>query len=183
MLTAYLLFKSLHIVGFVSWFAGMFFLVRLFVNHVESNEKSEPERTILHNQFIGMESRVYRFIMNSALWLTFICGFSMIAIGWKLGLDWLFQTWFQVKLLLLVLLIGYHVWCKKLIGKLERGEPTFNSFEFRLFNEIPTLFLVAIVLLGVFKNTLHPIVTLIGLIIFAGLMFMGAKKYKARRNT
>jgi protoporphyrinogen IX oxidase len=182
MLTAYQLLKTLHIVGFVSWFAGMFFLVRLFVNHVEALTKSEPDRSILDASFRGMEGRVYRIIMTPAMVFTFICGFSMVGLGTKLGLEWLFQTWFQWKLLLLAALLGYHIWCKKILEATERGEKTFDSFQFRLFNEVPTLFLVAIVLLGVFKNTLNPWATIIGLTIFAGLMYFGASKYRAKRK-
>jgi uncharacterized integral membrane protein (TIGR00701 family) len=130
MLTAYQIFKSLHIVGFVSWFAGMFFLVRLFVNHVEALAKTEPERSILDASFRGMEGRVYRIIMTPAMVFTFICGFSMVGLGTKLGLDWLFQNWFQAKLLFLAALLGYHFWCKKILEKMERGEKTFDSFQY-----------------------------------------------------
>lgn len=182
MLTAYLLCKTLHIIGFVSWFAGMFFLVRLFVNHVEANGKPEPERSILHAQFVGMEGRVYRIIMNPAMMLTFLFGWSLVFFGWKLGLDWLYQAWFHAKLLLLTGLLGYHFWCKKLVGQMARGEATFDSFQFRLFNEVPTLFLVAIALLAVFKNGLNGWATAIGLFIFGGLMFLGARKYRQKRG-
>ncbi len=182
MLTAYQLLKSLHIVGFVSWFAGMFFLVRLFVNHVEAMARPAAEREILTAHLLGMEGRVYRIIMTPAMIFTFICGFSMVAIGAKLGLDWIYQSWFQMKFLLLAGLVGYHFWCKKILADLENGRPTFDSFQFRLFNEVPTLFLVAIVLLGVFKNTLNPAATIFGLAVFGGLMFLGARKYRNRRK-
>ncbi len=178
MLTAYLLCKSLHVVGFVSWFAAMFFLVRLFVNHVEANAKAEPERGILLCHLIGMEDRVYRIIMRPALVLTLVCGFSMIFIN----PDLIHQNWLQAKLVLLAGLVGYNFWCKKIMADLAANRPVFDSFGMRLFNEVPTLFLVAIVLLAVFKNGLNPFWGTGGLAAFAGLMWLGASKYRKNRE-
>ncbi len=174
------LFKSLHIVGFVAWFAGLFYLVRMFVYHVEALAKPQPERDILARQFNLMEWRVYRIILGPAVVLTWACGTVML---FEHGGDWLRENWWMhVKLVLLLLLTGYHHSCKGIIRKLERGEVPFTSFQFRLLNEVPTLLLVAIVLLAVYKNSFNVWYMLAGILGFGGLLFAGAKLYKRSRE-
>ena len=175
-----LFFKSLHFVGFVAWFAGMFYLVRMFVYHVESMAKTEPERDILTSQFNLMERRVYQIICNPAMAITWICGLAMIYLY---GVEWLkVNWWMHVKLTLLVLLTAYHFYSKTIILRLEKGEMAFTSFQFRLMNEVPTLFLVAIVLLAVYKNAFNVWYTLVGMIGFGVLLFIFATLYKKRRE-
>ncbi len=174
------LFKSLHIVGFVAWFAGLFYLVRIFVYHVEALAKPQPERDVLAKQFNIMEWRVYRIILGPAVVLTWACGMAMLFIY---GTDWFQENWWMsIKLVLLVLLTGYHHSCKCIIRKLERGEVPFTSFQFRLLNEVPTLLLVPIVLLAVYRNNFNVWYTLAGILGFGGLLFAGAKLYKRSRE-
>ncbi|MBK9015334.1 MAG: CopD family protein [Saprospiraceae bacterium] len=174
------LFKSLHIVGFVAWFAGLFYLVRIFVYHVEALAKPQPERDVLARQFNIMEWRVYRIILGPAVVLTWACGTAMLFIY---GTDWFQENWWMsIKLVLLVLLTGYHHSCKGIIRKLERGEVPFTSFQFRLLNEVPTLLLVPIVLLAVYRNDFNVWYTLAGILGFGGLLFAGAKLYKRSRE-
>ncbi len=177
---ALLLFKSLHIVGFVAWFAGLFYLVRIFVYHAEALAKPQPERDVLSRQFNLMEWRVYRIILGPAVVLTWACGTAMLFIhGW----EWLMVNWWMlVKLLLLVLLTGYHHSCKGIIRKMEQGEVPFTSFQFRLLNEVPTIFLVAIVLLAVYRNGLNALYAFGGMIAFGFLLFIAAKLYKQSRE-
>ena len=85
-LSMYFLFKALHIVGFVAWFAGMFYLVRMFVYHREAQDDEQPKRDILTQQFNRMEWRVYKINCNPAMMLTWICGLSMLYLN---GLEWL----------------------------------------------------------------------------------------------
>lgn len=172
-------FKAIHIVGFVSWFAGMFFLVRLFVYHVEAFDKPQPDRDILVKQFNQIEWRVYKIILTPAMIITWVCGLVMLHLH---GMDWFkVNSWMHVKLLLLVLLSGYHGWTKRVIKKLEAGERPYTSFQFRLWNELPTLFLLSIVLLAVYRNTVNFLYTFSGVLVFAGLIFMLARAYKNRR--
>lgn len=174
------LLKSLHIVGFVAWFAGLFYLVRMFVYHVEAFAKPQPERDILVQQYSVMEWRVYLIILGPAVVLTWTCGVIMLFIH---GVEWLSVNWWMhAKLVLLVLLTWYHHSCKGIIRKLERGERPFTSFQFRLLNEVPTLLLVPIVLLAVYRNAFNVVYTLLGLIAFGGLLFAGAKMYKRSRE-
>ena len=142
-----LYFKALHIFGFVAWFAGLFYLVRMFVYHVEAGAKPEPDRGILQAQFTLMQNRVYKIICNVAAVLTWSCGIAMIYLyGW----DWfVLNTWLHVKLVLLFILTGYHLYCKIIIGKLERGEEVMSAFGFRLFNEVPSILLLTLSLIHI----------------------------------
>jgi putative membrane protein len=174
------LFKSLHVIGFVAWFAGLFYLVRIFVYHLEALDKPQPERDVLARQFGLMEQRVYRIICNPAAVITWLFGLGMLFIY---GLDWLWENWWmQYKLLLLLMLTGYHWSCKGLIQKLKAGDKPYTSFQFRLLNEVPTLFLVAIVLLAVYRNGFNVWYALGGILAFGLLLFSAAKLYKQARE-
>ena len=175
-----LVFKSLHVIGFVSWFAGMFYLVRMFVYYRESLDKAEPERSILSDQFLQMQWRVYKIIMNPAMMITWTAGILMLV----LNTGYLQQGWMHVKLLLLVLLTGYHLYCKQIIRQFESGITKLDSFKLRLFNEVPTLFLVSISFIAVFgkAGTLNYLYLLIGVALFGGLIYFGARAYKRKRE-
>lgn len=170
--------KALHIVGFVSWFAGLFYLVRMFVYHEEAMARPEPEASILKKQFNLMQWRVYKIICNPAMMITFIGGFGMLYVSpAHLKMDWM-----HIKLLLVFLLLAYHLYCKAVIRKLEKGERLYTSFQYRLLNEVPTLFLVSIVLLAVLKNSLNTLYAFLGVIAFGVLLFFAAKLYKRSRE-
>lgn len=186
-----LILKSLHIIGFVAWFAGLFYLVRMFVYHVEADAKAEPEKSILKAQFNLMEWRVYKIIINPAMMITWTAGIIMIVLGITqdnvpnyLSSDIGTPGWMHAKLLLVVLLTGYHMYCKGIIKKLEAGTFGMDGFLLRLFNEVPTLFLAAIVFLAVLgkAGTLSYPIWAAGLLVFGGLMYMGARAYKKRRT-
>ncbi len=175
-----LIFKALHVVGFVSWFAGMFYLARIFVYFVDAGDKPEPEKGILQKEFNAMMWRVYKIILTPAMVITWIAGVAMLITNPV----YLEMGWMHIKLTLLLLLSGYHGYCKGVIRKLEAGKTVMSSFNFRLFNEIPTLFLVAISFIAVLgkAGTLNYIYLLVGLLAFAGLMYMGANAYRKRRE-
>jgi protoporphyrinogen IX oxidase len=146
---AYFWFKAFHIVGFVSWFAGLFYLPRLFVYHAEAREQMvEPARSILTEQYSLMERRLYGIIMNPAMVVTLAMAAAMVITM----PDLLHQTWLHVKMGLVVVLVAYHFFCKRIIGQLEAGVTPFTSKQFRWMNEFPTFFLVVVVMLAVFKN-------------------------------
>lgn len=174
-----LFFKALHFIGFVAWFAGLFYLVRMFVYHVESSERPPEEAKVLVPQYNLMQWRVYRIICNPAMMITWAAGLTMIYLyGW----DWFkVSYWLHIKLVLLVGLTVYHVWCKQIIIQLEGGEMAFTSYQFRLWNEVPTLFLVIIVMLAVYKNTLNGLWATLGMIGFGVALFVGTKLYKKAR--
>lgn len=180
MINAIFIFKIIHIVGFVAWFAGLFYLVRMFVYHTEAFDQEEPKQEILREQFNKMEWRVYKIICNPAMMITWTFGLLMIYFH---GYDW-FKTnmWLHTKITLLILLTVYHVYCKRLIKKLETGKTGFSSTQFRLFNEVPTLFLILITSIAVFKNATNlPILgaTIVGIGV---LLFVFTKLYKKKRE-
>lgn len=144
----YLWFKAFHIVGIVVWFAGLFYLVRLYVYHAEANEQPEPARTILQQQYQLMEKRLYRLITTPGMLLTVVMAIAMLVVA----PDLLKDAWLHAKLALVVLLLGYHHLCGRWMKQLAVGEFKFTGQQFRWLNEVPTVLLVLIVLLAVFKN-------------------------------
>lgn len=165
---AYQWFKAFHIVGIVCWFAGMFYLPRLFVYHAEANEQPEPARSILKNQYQIMEKRLYSIIMTPAMLLTIAMAIGLLTVE----PDVLKQPWMHVKLACVLLLVGYHHYCKRLMKKLAADECQMTGQQFRWFNEFPTVFFVIVVMLAVFKNNLPTSATAWG--IFGMVIAMGA---------
>lgn len=145
---AYLWFKAFHIVGIVAWFAGLFYLPRLFVYHAEANEQPEPARSILQTQYQVMEKRLYRLIMTPALVLTLTMAIAMVISA----PDLLKQRWLHIKIAFVVALLIYDHVCLRLMKQMAQGEFRLTGQQFRWFNEVPTVFFVAIVMLAVFKN-------------------------------
>jgi putative membrane protein len=170
-------FKAIHIIGFASWFAALFYWVRIFIYHVEAQEKPEAERKVLIPQFTLMESRVYKVIANPAMILTLIGGIAMLVNQ----PFWLKQGWMHAKLGLLIFLVGYHHYCKSIMKKLAKGETPMTANKLRMFNEVATLFLVAIVLLAVFKNFANFGLVFAVLVVLGFLMNLGIKAYKKTR--
>lgn len=175
----YLILKVFHIFGFVAWFAGLFFLVRMFVYHTEAFALENPRKDILRKEYENIEARVYKIICRPAMILTWICGIGMIVTyGW----DWFVASfWLHFKLFLVVILTIYHEYCPKLITQLKIGPTLFSSFQFRLWNELPSILLLAILLLAVFKNSLDFLKAAAGVILFAIVIFAIAKAYKTYR--
>ncbi|MBD2260388.1 protoporphyrinogen oxidase HemJ [Pseudanabaena sp. FACHB-2040] len=162
---AYYWFKAFHIVGVVVWFAGLFYLVRLFIYHVEAESEPEPARSILKNQYELMEKRLYSIITTPGMLLTVAMAIGLLV----LMPDYLHQSWMHAKLGLVALLIGYHHYCKRLMKQLARGECKWSGQQLRALNEAPTLLLVVVVLLVVFKNNLPADATtwlVAGLVVF-----------------
>lgn len=179
-MNALLIFKALHVIGFVSWFAGLFYLVRLFVYHVDAVDKPEPAKSILQKEFNAMQWRVYKIICTPAMVITWVAGIAMLVMN----PGFLEMGWMHIKLTLLILLSGYQGYTKGIIKKLEAGKTVMSSFNFRLFNEVPTLFLAAISFIAVLgkAGSLNYIYLIVGLAAFAGLMYMGANAYRKRRE-
>ncbi|MCH2043830.1 MAG: CopD family protein [Saprospiraceae bacterium] len=175
-----LFLKALHIIGFTSWFAALFYLPRLFVYYTEALEQPEVERWILTKQFLILQKRLAHIIMTPAMVITFIAGFGMVFLyGW----EWFSASaWLHWKLLLLAGLVAYHFYNLKIIKDFENGKESLTSTQFRMYNEIATLFLVAIVMLAVFKGSLNFFYAFFGLIGFTILLGMGIKLYKRIRE-
>ncbi|AGY58161.1 protoporphyrinogen oxidase HemJ [Gloeobacter kilaueensis] len=146
----YFWFKAFHIVGVVVWFAGLFYLVRLFIYHVEADEQAEPARSILQNQYQLMEKRLLNIITTPGMVVTVAMAVGLLC----LQPGWLKDGWLHAKLALVGLLVLYHFFCMYLMKQLHRGTCRWSSKQLRALNEAPTILLVTIVLLAVFKNDL-----------------------------
>ena len=147
---AYYWYKAFHLIGIVVWFAGLFYLVRLFVYHAEAAQEPEPARSILQKQYGIMEQRLYSIITTPGMILTVAMAIGLISTEPEI----LKSTWLHIKLAFVILLIGYHHFCKRIMKKLAAGECQWTGQQFRALNEAPTILLVSIVLLAVFKNNL-----------------------------
>lgn len=183
------LFKALHVVGFVSWFAGLFYLVRLFVYYVEADGRPEAERLLLQAEYVGMQWRLYRIITHPAMVITWLAGLAMLGVDLA-GMQprAYFSTgtpgWMHLKLALLLGLTGYHFYCKRIIRGLEAGRRSMSAWQFRLFNEVPTLLLAGISFTAVYGKvgTLNYAYLALGLALFGALVYSGARAYKRRRE-
>ncbi|MGD1920731.1 MAG: protoporphyrinogen oxidase HemJ [Pleurocapsa sp.] len=147
---AYYWFKAFHLIGIVVWFAGLFYLVRLFVYHAEAQQEPEPARGILTKQYELMEKRLYGIITTPGMIVTVAMAIGLISTEPEI----LKSTWLHIKLAFVLLLIGYHHFCKRIMKQLAAGECQWTGQQFRALNEAPTILLVLIVLLAVFKNSL-----------------------------
>ncbi|WP_269622939.1 protoporphyrinogen oxidase HemJ [Prochlorococcus marinus] len=146
---AYLWFKSLHIIGVVVWFAGLFYLVRLFIYHVESQELEQNIQEAFHKQYSLMELRLANIITTPGMILTTSMAIGLLVIE----PTWLSQIWMQIKLGFVLLLLIYHFYCYKIMNNLRKKECKMTGKQLRVLNELPTLFLVCVVMLVVFKNS------------------------------
>ena len=142
-MNSYLLFKSLHLIAVVSWMAGLLYLPRIFVYHVENNEKKEAT-----NIFEVMEKKLYFYIMRPAMILTWIFGIVLIYLN---GIEVFSELWMQIKLVLVILMSAYHEYLGKCLLALKNNTNIKSSKFFRIINEIPTIMLISIVFLVVFK--------------------------------
>jgi|TARA_B110001452_G_scaffold84683_1_gene69191 protoporphyrinogen IX oxidase len=142
-MNSYLLFKSLHLIAVISWMAGLLYLPRIFVYHVE-NIKNENSSSI----FKTMERKLYFYIMTPAMLLSWIFGLILIS---SLGLEVLSAVWIKVKLLLVILLTLYHFYLSRLLSDFKFDQNTKSSKFFRIINEVPTILLILIVFIVVFK--------------------------------
>lgn len=147
---AYYWFKALHLIGIVVWFAGLFYLVRLFVYHAEAREQPEPAQTILKKQYELMEKRLYNIITTPGMAVTVAMALGLIYT--EPGI--LKSGWLHIKLSFVALLLIYHFYCGRIMKQLAKGECQWTGQQFRALNEAPTILLVVIVLLAVFKNNL-----------------------------
>ncbi|MFH6984086.1 CopD family protein [Marinoscillum sp. 108] len=174
----YLNVKALHIIFIVTWFAGLFYIVRLFIYQTEAQLKPEPEKTILSEQLAIMARRLWLGITWPSAILTLIFG------SWLLILQpaWLQQSFMHIKLTFVFFLFLYHFSCHYLYKKLQKGETKFTSNQLRIWNEVATLFLVAIVFLIVVKNQISWIWGTIGIFTFALALMLAIKLYKRIRE-
>ena len=139
----YLTFKALHLIAVISWMAGLLYLPRIFVYHTENQDEKQ-----INKVFKIMEFKLYNYIMMPAMILSWI--FGLILIG-SIGFEQLHSTWLIIKLTLVIVLTIYHFFLGNCLNKFKNDENKYSSRFFRIFNEIPTILLILIVFIVVFK--------------------------------
>ncbi|MBA3985338.1 MAG: CopD family protein [Flavobacteriales bacterium] len=171
--------KALHLFFVITWFAGLFYIVRLFVYQIEASQKESPEKEILEKQFKIMTKRLWYIITWPSMILALLFGI------WMVGLRTfhLTDTWMQVKLGFVLFLVIYHFVCHKYYKQLQRGIVKHSSNYMRLFNEGATIVLFAVVFIVNFKYSMDWIYGTFGLILFAVLIMLGYKIYKRLRES
>lgn len=169
---------ALHIIFIVTWFAGLFYIVRLFVYQAEAQTKPEPEKSILEAQYKIMAKRLWYGITWPSFVLTLIFGPWLLYLNQGL----LYMPFMHIKLTFVAGLITYHLMCHNMFKKLQAGTSTKSSNFFRIWNEVATLFLVAIVFLIVLKSTVNWVYGTLGFVLFGVLLMVAIKIYKSIRE-
>jgi putative membrane protein len=169
--------KALHIIFVVTWFAGLFYMVRLFIYHAEARGKEEPAKSILQEQYKLMEWRLWYIITWPSLILTWIFGLWLVHLY-----NWWLAPWLWLKLSMVVGLTAYHLYCHRIFNRFQNDLPTWGSMGLRMWNEVSTLFLFAIVFTVVLKDTIGWLWGLLGLLLLAAVMMLGIRLYKKGRE-
>jgi putative membrane protein len=168
--------KALHVIFIVTWFAGLFYMVRLFVYNTEAGKRPEPEREILRRQFSLMIRRLWLGITWPSAILTLVFGPWML---WMMGTV---PGWLWVKLVFVLGLYGYHFSLQAIYRQQMRGVFRYTSGQLRIWNEVATIFLVAIVMLAVVKQGMSWAWGLGGLAVFVALLMSAIRIYKRVRT-
>ena len=173
--------KSLHLIFVITWFAGLFYIVRLFVYHAEAKQKPQPEQDILIKQYQLMQYRLWYIITWPSAILASIFAFWMLFFT-EVGKVWLAQPWMHVKLAFVFLLYLYHLKCHQIFKQLQNNEVKHSPGFFRLWNEGATIILFAVVFLVILKNAINWIYGVVGIFVFSILIMLGFKLYKKIRE-
>lgn len=174
----YLYVKSLHLIFMVTWFAGLFYMPRLFIYHIEAMQRPSPEREILAQQLKLMAKRLW-FIITWPSAILCICFALLLLVIYPI---WLQQPWMHVKLGFVVLLVAYHIKNHLIFKKLQHDTVRYTTQYMRIWNELATLILFAIIFLVVLKDAFNWVYGIIGLISLGILLMFGIKVYKRLRE-
>jgi protoporphyrinogen IX oxidase len=176
--------KALHLIFMVTWFAGLFYMVRLMIYHVEANDRTSAEKQILQNQYAIMMRRLWYGITWPSLVLVLIFGIWMLVDGFfnPFVLNYLKMSFMHLKLSLIFLLVIYHLVTGRYYKQIKEAAFKRNSLQLRLWNEVATLFLVSIIFVVVLKNQLNWLWGGLGLFIFAATIYGIVLFYKKRRE-
>jgi putative membrane protein len=170
--------KSLHLIFVITWFAGLFYIPRIFIYHIEARQKSQPDADILSEQLKIMAKRLWYIITwPSAILATIFAIWLLILVP-----GWLEQGWMHVKLAFVVLLFAYHIKNHFIFKQFQKDDIRWTSNGMRFWNEGATLILFAIVFLVILKSAINWIWGLVGLIGLGIVLMLGIKLYKRLRN-
>lgn len=170
--------KALHLIFVITWFAGLFYIVRLFVYHAEAKQKTQPEQDILIKQYQIMQYRLWYIITWPSAVLASLFAFYLL----YLNPAWLSQPWMHVKLAFVLLLYIYQAKCHQIFKQLQNNEVKHTSNFFRIWNEGATIILFAIVFLVILKSAVDWVFGVIGIFVFSILIMLGFKMYKRIRE-
>jgi putative membrane protein len=171
----YLYVKALHVIFIVTWFAGLFYMPRLLIYNVEASEKPEPDRSILMDQFKLMQRRLWYGITWPSAILTLVFGL------WMLHLIGTIPMWLMIKLAFVTGLYGYHIYTHKIFSDQQKGIFRWSSMHLRIWNEVATVFLFAIVFLVIVKTELVWMYALSGLAVLTVVLMAAIRIYKTVR--
>jgi len=175
---AYPYIKALHIIFMVTWFAGLFYIPRLFMYHIEALEKPSPEKEILSNQLALMTKRLWKIITWPSLILCSLFAFALLYIKHTL----IYMPWMQVKLGFVALLYLYHIRCHFMFKQLQQHKSKYSTKFMRIWNEGSTIILFAVVFLVILQNAFNWIYGVVGIIGLGVLLMLGIKLYKKIRE-
>ncbi len=170
--------KALHVIFMVTWFAALFYMPRLLIYHVEASLKQEPDKSILSEQFKIMQRRLWNAIAWPSMAMTWGFGLWMLLLNLQL----LSQPWFILKLVFVFLLSLYHLQTNNIFQQHQKNELKWSSFKLRLWNEVATVFLFAIIFLVVPKQNAGWVWAMLGLVLFIITIFSAVAIYKANRE-
>lgn len=174
---AYAVAKALHFIGFISWFAGLFYMPRLFIYHAEAGEKDDAERVVLQKQLELMAARLWKIITTPAMVVTLAAGSTMIAL--RKGT---LPGWLHIKFGFLALLIVYHFVCGNIRKQQAAGTSTWTSKQLRVFNEGATMLMVAIVFLAVLKSGMNALWGSLGFVALGITLMIAIRLYARLRK-
>jgi putative membrane protein len=169
---------ALHIIFVVTWFAGLFYIVRLFIYHAEAEKKTLSEKDILQKQYKIMEKRLWYGITWPSMIGTYVFGFWILYENYGLNIP----AWLLLKLAFVFGLTLYHIQCHVMYSRFQKDVVKYSSFKLRMWNEVATLFLVAIVFIVVMKDTLRFVWGLLGLILFSVTIYLAIRIYRKGRE-
>ena len=170
--------KSLHLIFVITWFAGLFYIVRLFVYQIEANDKPSPDKEILQKQYKIMTYRLWYIIT----WPSAVVATIFALLLLHLNPGFLEMPWMRVNLVFVFLLFVYHFKCQKIYTELQNDTVKYTSNFMRLWNEGATIILFAVVFLVLLKNAINWIFGVIGIIVFSIVIMLGFKLYKRIRE-
>jgi len=170
--------KSLHLIFVVTWFAGLFYIPRLFIYHIEAWQKPSPDKEILSEQLKLMTKRLWYIITwPSAILCTLFAIWLLILMP-----GWLQQPWMHVKLAFVVLLFVYHFKCHQIFKQMQNDDIRYTSNFMRIWNEVATIILFAVVFLVILKSAFNWIYGIVGMFALAVLLMLGIRLYKRIRE-
>lgn len=174
---SYLYLKALHIIFVVTWFSGLFYIVRLFIYHTEAVSKPKNESEILIPQYKLMTKRLWLIITWPSAIITLILGLALLH-------NYIpdIPTWLWIKIAFVIALFIYQFYCHSIFRNLQNDIIKLSSQQLRIWNEISTIFLFCIVFLVVLKNALNMLWGIIGLFVLMGLLMIGIRLYKKIRT-